>query len=79
MIPFVSLNVAGIKDNASKNNSKKQEDAGLIISIKPITYLSLIIFGKIDLFSPLHGRFYHKLGAYSPLRPGSHQASLCLL
>jgi hypothetical protein len=34
--PFVPLKMAGLKDKASKNNSKKQEDAGLIISIKPI-------------------------------------------
>jgi hypothetical protein len=28
MIPFVSLNMARLNDNASKHNSKKQEDAG---------------------------------------------------
>ena len=34
-IPFVSLKMAGLKDKTGKNNLRKQEDAGLIISIKP--------------------------------------------
>ena len=51
-IPFVPLKMAGLKDKASKNNSKKQEDAGLIISDYNGFGGCIINRGNFDLSAP---------------------------